>query len=226
MCRNSGDLGSIAGLGWSPGGGHGNPLQYSCLENPMERGAWWATVHGVAESETTEWLSAAQHAIWRVLNEDRFTEAVNLQTAARLGPRRDCIYPTSCFISWFDDYLSKTTTGQAAFLVTETVHKTQTILAITGLTPWHQSYSIPPRQAQGRFRGKWVLTDHLKITPATEGQIKKMWYVSTVEYYSAIKKWRNNPIGSNMDGPRDCHTDWSKPDRKGQIYMILLMCGI
>ena len=41
-----GDLGSIPGLGRSPGGGHGNPLQYSCLENPIDRGAWWATVHG------------------------------------------------------------------------------------------------------------------------------------------------------------------------------------
>ena len=40
------------GLGRSPGDEHGNPLQYSCLENPMDRGAWWATVHGVAESLT------------------------------------------------------------------------------------------------------------------------------------------------------------------------------
>ena len=39
---NAGDLGSIPGLGRSPGGGHGNPLQYSCLENPMDRAAWWA----------------------------------------------------------------------------------------------------------------------------------------------------------------------------------------
>ena len=39
---NAGDLGSITGLGRSPGGGHGNPLQYSCLENPMDRGAWQA----------------------------------------------------------------------------------------------------------------------------------------------------------------------------------------
>ena len=48
------DEGSIPGLGRSPGGGHGNPLQYSCLENPMDRGAWQATVHTVAESDTTE----------------------------------------------------------------------------------------------------------------------------------------------------------------------------
>jgi len=49
---NAGDLGLIPGLGRSPGGGHGNPLQYSCLENPMDRGAWWTTVHGVAKSQT------------------------------------------------------------------------------------------------------------------------------------------------------------------------------
>ena len=49
---NAGDPGSIPGLGRSPGEGNGNPLQYSCLENPMERGAWRATVHGVAKSQT------------------------------------------------------------------------------------------------------------------------------------------------------------------------------
>ena len=49
---NAGDPGSIPGSGRSPGGGNGNPLQYSCLENLMGRGAWWATVHGVAESQT------------------------------------------------------------------------------------------------------------------------------------------------------------------------------
>ena len=49
---NVGDLGSIAGLGRFPGEGHGNPLQYSCLKNPMDRGAWWAKVHGVAKSQT------------------------------------------------------------------------------------------------------------------------------------------------------------------------------
>ena len=51
------DTGSIPGSGRSPGGGHGNPLQYSCLENPMDRGAWWATVHGLTKSQTPwKWL--------------------------------------------------------------------------------------------------------------------------------------------------------------------------
>ena len=49
---NAGDPGSIPGLGRSPGEGNGNPRQYSCLENFMDRGAWWATVHGVAKSQT------------------------------------------------------------------------------------------------------------------------------------------------------------------------------
>ena len=49
---NAGDQGSIPGSGRSPGEGNGNPLQHSCLENPMEGGAWWATVHGVAKSRT------------------------------------------------------------------------------------------------------------------------------------------------------------------------------
>ena len=51
------DAGSISGLGRSLGGGHGNPLQYSCLENPMVRGAWLATIHEVAKSRTwLKWL--------------------------------------------------------------------------------------------------------------------------------------------------------------------------
>ena len=65
---NAGDPGSIPGLGRSPGEGHGNPLQYSCQENPVDRGAWWATVDGVAKSRTrlsdfTIFLSFFMHSV-------------------------------------------------------------------------------------------------------------------------------------------------------------------
>ena len=52
ICLYSGDLGSIPGWEKSPGEGNGNPLQYSCLKNPMDRRAWWATVHRVTKSHT------------------------------------------------------------------------------------------------------------------------------------------------------------------------------
>ena len=67
---NVGDLGSIPGLGRSPGEGNGNPLQYSCLENPMGGGAWWATVHWVAKS-------------WTRLSDFTFTFKDGLQIANR-----------------------------------------------------------------------------------------------------------------------------------------------
>ena len=55
---NAGDTDSIPGLGRSPGGGHGNPLQYFCLENPMDRGVWRATIHMVPKSQAgLKWLS-------------------------------------------------------------------------------------------------------------------------------------------------------------------------
>ena len=67
---NAGDLrdtGSTPGSGRSPREGHGNPLQYSSLKNPMDRGAWWATVHAVAQSQTQLSDSACMHTyvyIW------------------------------------------------------------------------------------------------------------------------------------------------------------------
>ena len=61
---DTGDLGSIPGSGRSPGGAQNNPFQYSCLENPMERGIGWATVHGIAkESDMTEATEHAEHLL-------------------------------------------------------------------------------------------------------------------------------------------------------------------
>ena len=54
MLANAGDVGSIPGSERSPGEGNDNPLQYTCLGNPMDTGTWWATVHGVTELDTTK----------------------------------------------------------------------------------------------------------------------------------------------------------------------------
>ena len=74
------DLGSIPGWGRSPGEGNGNPLQYSCLENPMDRGAWWATVHSVTKSQAR-------------LSDFTFTFKAKLQNVAGLGLQtgKNCI---------------------------------------------------------------------------------------------------------------------------------------
>ena len=52
LLANAGDMGLFSGSGKSPGEGNGNPLQYPCLESPTDRGAWWATVHGVTKRQT------------------------------------------------------------------------------------------------------------------------------------------------------------------------------
>ena len=66
QCRRHRDVGLIPGLGRSPGGGHGNPFQYYCLENPTDRGAWWATVYRVAKIWT--WLKQlSMQEQWRLM---------------------------------------------------------------------------------------------------------------------------------------------------------------
>ena len=78
---NAGDLGSIPGSGRSPGEGNGNPLQYSCLENPMDGGAWLATVHGVAKS----WTRLSDFAIHYVLRRGFSDSSVGKESACNTG---------------------------------------------------------------------------------------------------------------------------------------------
>ena len=71
--HNVGDMGLIPGLGRSSGEGNGNPLQYSCLENPMDGGAWWVTVHGVTKSQTRlrDFTHSLTHIILKLLKEKK-----------------------------------------------------------------------------------------------------------------------------------------------------------
>ena len=67
----TGDMGLIPGSRRSPGGGQGDPLQYSCLENPIDRGAWQATVHGVEGSDT---IKATEHTCVQTRNKEEFSQ--------------------------------------------------------------------------------------------------------------------------------------------------------
>ena len=81
---NAGDAGWILGKGRSPGEGNGNPLQYSCLGNSMYRGAWWATVHGVAkELDVTEQLNNNQADLLRPPQKMGPTPAFGLERSRR-----------------------------------------------------------------------------------------------------------------------------------------------
>ena len=75
---NAEDMGLIPGSGRSPGGGYSNPLQYSCLENPTDRGAWQAVVHRVVQSDMTE--ATKQHQVTKVVT----LVTLKLRTQSRL----------------------------------------------------------------------------------------------------------------------------------------------
>ena len=77
---NAGDVGSIPGSGKSPEEGNGNQLQYSCLGNPMDRGVWQATVHGVTESDTTEPLNNDKYEIYRSISECQISSKLKYYT--------------------------------------------------------------------------------------------------------------------------------------------------
>ena len=84
---NVGDLGSIPGSGRSPGGGHGNPLPYSCLENPKDRRVWWATVHRFAKSWTqlNQDLLHYRQFLYQQSYQGSRTESIQILTTAAEG---------------------------------------------------------------------------------------------------------------------------------------------
>ena len=94
----AGDRGSIPGSGRSPGGGHGNPLQGSCVEKPTDRGAWRATAHGLAESDTTERLTLHNQVLARLVSCCPFITTFSFATIIHL--RQYFLFLDSLSYSW------------------------------------------------------------------------------------------------------------------------------
>ena len=86
QCRRHRDSGSVPWFGRSPGGGHSNPLQYSCLENPMDRGAWWATVHRVAKGQTQLKQLSTHHTAFPVFKHASCTLLNQLHSFSKRSP--------------------------------------------------------------------------------------------------------------------------------------------
>ena len=95
---NTGDTGSMPGSGRPPGEGNGNPFPYTCLENPMDRGAWRATVHGVTETNTMEPVHASAHTyLWKTrkkLVEIKAKSCLKSVVVLCCPPPRACMVPS------------------------------------------------------------------------------------------------------------------------------------
>ena len=98
------DAGSIPGSGRSPGRGHSNPLQYSCLGNPMDRGAWWATVHGLQSVSTTERLTTTSTWASGFLCDRHIGGAGGTEPSGLRSTDRLAFFPL--FHPFFDNFLN------------------------------------------------------------------------------------------------------------------------
>ena len=110
------DTGSISGLGKSPGGGHGNLSQYSCLENSMDRGAWRAIVHGVAESQL--WLNSLSLSLSHT---HTHTHPRDTNSSVGVAWCSDYLVPTKCFSYLYSILKSKDITLPTKFCLVKTM---------------------------------------------------------------------------------------------------------
>ena len=128
------DVSLIPGWGRSPGGGHGNPLQYSYLENPMDRGAWWASVHGVKKSQTwLKRLSMYAPTIYSPWNELKSLSLLNDYTVIT-----DFVWLLS-FVSAFSHFPNEVYSWAKVFLQTKGRWR-----PLCGCLSWEDCSTTPP----------------------------------------------------------------------------------
>ena len=155
----TGDVGLIPGLGSHPGIGNGNPLQYSCLENTMDGGAWWATVHGVTKSQT--WLSDWGHTHTQTSQVNELSSFLCISSVAQ-----SC--PTLC------DSMDCSTPGLPVHHQLPESTQTHVHWVRDAIQPSHPLSSPSPpafnlSQHQGLF--KWVSSSH-QVAKVLEFQLQ------------------------------------------------------
>ena len=141
------DIASIPGSGWSPGAGSGNPLQYSWLGNPMDRGAWWAIVHRVAKSQT--WLSTHTHTHTHVHTHTSDPEFSAFTTQDRL------LAGTFVFCSAFL-CKKKTLVHHPSFLLDHLPKSPRTALSAFLSLSYRETSELDANILQTKHEPKWI----------------------------------------------------------------------
>ena len=174
----SGDVGSVPGLGRSPGGGHGNPLQCSCLENPMDRGAWWATVHGV-----TKELDMTQQ-----VNKKKSLEKQHFWLVQLSAPISGSILGTKQILLT----VVETTPILTSLLTGSNIKE----LAMTAV--FHMGTSMYTRLQCQLSPGKWVLLDFRYLDIAF-WIARAVWKGTFALYFSFLSFWaKESPISNTQ----------------------------
>ena len=156
QCRTQGDSGSIPELGRSPGGGHGNPLHYSCLEDPMDKGTWQATVHRVTQSQTQPRQLGTRTCLFTVFLVQQSDSVLNIHAAKLL---QSCL--TLCDPidgsppgSAFPGILQARTLDRVAISLSNAWKWKVKVKSLSHVrlfaTPWAATYQAPPSMGFSR----------------------------------------------------------------------------
>ena len=202
------DAGLIPGWGRAPGGGHGNPLQYACLDNLMDRGAWQATGHGVSKSQT-QVRQLNVHVVYK------HTMDCSVQCSSVQSLSRVRLFATpwtaarQASLSITNSWSSLRLTSIESVMPSSHLILCRPLLLLPPIPPSIRVFSNESTLCM-RWPKYWSFS--FSITPSKEhpGLISfRMDWTITQPHTQK----RNNAISSNMDGPRDNHSKWSKSEK-------------
>ena len=189
------------GLGRSPGGGHDNPLQYSCLENPMDRGAWWATVHGVSKCQTRlKWFSSHIFMRWSYFS---------IQTMRRSSGKllSLCLVTIRPRIRVNNDHASSASLSRQSVLAAAEVPALASAHVHVCLVPVTCLRSVPHVTGRASVSHPHPWADQAQCGLAV---FSGFWVIFTMTaHIHGKKKWKAGRINNDTD-PQFKMVDWSR----------------